>query len=150
MPQLEDTIKHDLIQAQKTSDTATVSILRYVLASIKNVQIENRREVTDEDVLAEVAKEVKRHRESIAQFEQGGRADLVEKEQAEITILQKYLPVQMTEAELYDVVKNAVAQTQATSIKDMGKVISLVKGQVKGRAEGSDISRIVKEHLINP
>lgn len=147
MTDLVEQIKQDLIAAQKSKDELRISVLRYILSRFTYAQIEKQRELTDEDIIEEIAKEAKRHRESIEAFEKGGRAELAQKEQAELDILQSYLPEQLSEDELIKLVDQAISQTGASTKQDMGKVIGMVMGQVKGRAEGGVVSRLVAQKL---
>lgn len=147
MPNLLETLKGDVVAAQKQADTAQVSILRYVLASLKNKEIALHREPNDEEVLAEIAKEIKRHRESVELYKTGGRDELVEKEEKEIAILQTYLPEQLSEDQIAALVDQAIASTGATSKQDMGKVIGAVMAKAKGQAEGAVVSRLVAQKL---
>lgn len=142
-----DQLKSDLITAQKERDETTVSILRFLLAQITNARIAKSADLTDDEVQDQIAKEVKRHRESIAAFESGGRAELAQKESAELVILQKYLPEQMSDTELAGLVAATIQEVGASTVQDMGKVIGSVMAKVKGKAEGATVSRLVKEKL---
>ncbi len=144
---LLDQLKSDLTQAQKDKNEAKVSILRYVLSQISYAKINKGEELSDDEVTKEIAKEVKRHQESIKAFEDGNRSDLADKEKAELSILQSYLPEQLSEEELAKIVQDVITQTGATSVQDMGKVIGQVMAKVGSQAEGGTISRIVKEKL---
>jgi uncharacterized protein YqeY len=137
----------DLHQAVKQKDEKRRSTLRMLLASIKNAEIAKQKQLDDTDVLSVLAKEAKQRRESIELFKQGNRQDLVAGEEAELAIINEYLPSQLTHDELIDMVKKAIAETGATSPRDKGKVMSLLVPQTKGRAEGKDVSDIVTELL---
>jgi uncharacterized protein YqeY len=137
----------DLHQAIKQKDEKRRSTLRMLLASIKNAEIAKQKQLDDTDVLSVLAKEAKQRRESIELFKQGNRQDLVAGEEAELAIINEYLPSQLTHDELIDMVKKAIAETGATSPRDKGKVMSLLVPQTKGRAEGKDVSDIVTELL---
>ena len=137
----------DLYQAVKQKDEKRRSTLRMLLASIKNAEIAKQKQLDDTDVISVLAKEAKQRRESIELFKQGNRQDLVTGEEAELAIINEYLPSQLTHDELIDMVKKAIAETGATSPRDKGKVMSLLVPQTKGRAEGKDVSDIVTELL---
>lgn len=160
---LKDTLKEDMKNALKAGDSAKRTLLGMVMSSIKNKELEKRgkliatvtdpveldkqAELNDEETMAVLASEIKRRRDSIAEFEKGGRPELAASEQAEIDILTKYLPEQMSDDALRALVKKAISDTGATTPKDMGKVMSAVKAEVKGTADGQRISTFVKEEL---
>ena len=145
---LEKDVKEQINIALKAGDKIEVSVLRMLLSEIKNKRIEERvDDLPEEGVNALMQKMAKRHKESIEKFKEGERDDLVEKETSELAILEKYLPEQISEEELKKIVYEAIARTGASSMKDMGRVMSDVMAQVKGRADGSAISRIAKEKL---
>src|SRR5512135_1062236 len=106
-----------------------------VQAAIKQREVDERITLDDAQVIAVLEKMIKQRRESVAQFEQGGRRDLADKESAEITLLQSYLPAQLTDAEVAALIKDAITSTGATSMKDMGKVMGAVKARAAGRAD---------------
>ena len=124
-----------------------LSVIRMTRASIKNVEIDRKKELSDEEVLDVLAKEVKMRRDSIEEFSKGNRPDLVENLEKEIQILLQYLPQQMTEQEVRDVVAAAIQETKASSAKEMGKVMAALMPKVKGRADGKLVNSIVKETL---
>ncbi len=133
-------------------DTIRVSVLRMLLSAINYYEIQKGGagyEATAEDVLSVIEKEVKQHRDSIEQFKTGNRGDLVEKEQAELSVLEKYLPEQMSEADLQKLVDAAVTQTGAKTQQDMGKVMGYLMPNIKGKADGTLVSRLVKEKLTS-
>ena len=150
MPVLLSQIQNDLLQAQKNRDDVLVSTLRYLNSAIKNKEIELRplgKELTDEDVVQVLAKQIKQRRESIAEYEKGGREDLSAKEKVELGILEKYLPAQLSEEELTVIVEEAIQKVSAKVPSDMGKVMGVVMPQVKGKADTSLLSSIVKKKL---
>jgi uncharacterized protein YqeY len=116
-------------------------------AAIKQREVDERIVLDDAQVLGVIEKMIKQRKESIAQFEQGGRADLVAKEQAELAQLQAYLPAQLSEPELDALIREAIAATGATSVKDMGKVMGIVKSKAAGRADMSAVSARIKATL---
>lgn len=144
---LKDDIDKDLIDAMKGKDENTLLVLRSLKSALKNKEIEKQKDLEDADVMGVIQSQIKSRRDSVDMYEKGGRAELAEKEKKEIEILQKYLPEQMSEAEVRELVKKAIADTGASEIKDMGKVMGSVMPQTKGKADGSLISRIVKEEL---
>lgn len=141
------TITADLLQALKSREEAKVSTLRFLISNINNSKIAKGSELTDEEVTAEIAKDAKRHRESIGAFKAAGRDELAEKEQVELAILGTYLPEQMSDDEVAKIVEEAISQTNASTMADLGKVMGVVMGKVKGQADGTLVSKIVKEKL---
>lgn len=124
-----------------------LSVLRMVKSAAKYLEIERKDELTDEDLLTVFVKEVKQRRDSIDEFKKGNRMDLVEASEAELAILQEYLPQQLSDAELRELVQAAVQETGAQSKKDMGKVMADLMPRTKGRADGKLLNRIVQEFL---
>jgi uncharacterized protein len=124
-----------------------LSLIRMLLAGIKQREVDERIQLDDAQVLSVIDKMVKTRKESVAQFQAGGRADLVAKETAEIELLQGYLPAPLSEAELDGLIRSAIAATGASSIKDMGKVIAAIKAQAAGRADMGAVSSRVKAAL---
>jgi uncharacterized protein YqeY len=148
MTSLESKIQEDMKQALKAGDKARLETLRGLLAQIKDESIKKRpKELTDEDVLAVIRRGVKRRKESIELYKQGNRQDLVEKEQKELEVLQKYLPQQLSREEIEKIVNSVIEQVGATSIKDLGKVMGPVMKQLQGRADGKEVQQIVRERL---
>jgi len=137
-------IEEDLKAALKSHNEVVVSTLRFLLAAIKNFQIEKQRDLSDEEIVQIIQRQVKQGRESIAAFELGKRSDLVLKEREEINILSKYLPQQLNKEELEKIVRETIAELKPTR-EDFGKVMGQVMAKVKGRAEGGLVSQIVKE-----
>jgi len=133
--------------ALKAGDAATRSLMGMVLSAVKNKEIEKKSELNDEEVVAVIASEVKKRKDSIIQFEKGGRLELAADEQKEIDALMIYMPAQLSDDVVREAVKKAIAETGATTVKDMGKVISSVMAKIKGQAEGSKVSQFVKEEL---
>lgn len=139
-------IDGDLKKALKEKNELALSSLRNLKAALKNTEIEKQHALSDEEAISVIGKKVKQHKDSIESFKAGGRADLVEAEAGQMAVLQKYLPQAMSEAELTALVKQIIADSQASS-KDFGKVMKEVMAKVKGAADGSIISKIVKENL---
>ena len=141
--QMYDTLMNDVKAAMKAHDMTAVNALRGVLAKAKDLTVNAGKEMTDDAILQVIAKGVKQREESIAQFTEAGRAELAENEKKEMELLKRYLPEQLSEEAVAAIVKEAVAATQATSKKDMGKVMKEVMARVKGQADGKLVSRLV-------
>ena len=144
---LKDRIQEDMKAAMRSGEKERLGTIRLILAAIKQREVDERVTLDDAQVLAVVEKMIKQRREAISQFEAGGRADLVAKEKAEIAVLQGYLPAQMTEADLDALIAEAIAATGAASIKDMGKVMAVVKPKAQGRADMGAVSARIKQKL---
>jgi uncharacterized protein YqeY len=144
---LRDRITEDMKTAMRSGDKERLGHVRMIQAAIKQREVDERIVLDDAQVIAVIEKMVKQRREAIAQFETGGRADLVAKENAEIATLQAYLPVQLTDAEIDALIAEAIAQTGAASIKDMGKVMALVKGKAAGRVDMGVVGGRIKARL---
>jgi hypothetical protein len=144
---LKDRLLSDMRTAMKERDSFRKSVLSMVRAAILQIEKDKRTELDDRDVIEVLAKEVKSRREAIEMFRQGERQDLIDKNEKEIEILGEYLPPQLSEAEIKEIIIDAINQTGAASFKDMGKVMGAVMPELKGRAEGSIVSRLVKELL---
>jgi len=142
-------ITEDLNKSLKGKDKMATSILRFLIAQVHNAKIKKGEDLEDEEVLAEIAKEVKRHKESIEAFEGGGRGDLAEKEKKELVILQSYLPEQLSEAEIAKIIEEQIAVAGATGSADAGRVIGQVMAKVKGQADGAIVAGLVKAKLSN-
>jgi uncharacterized protein len=144
---LKERITEDMKGAMRAGEKERLGTIRLILAAIKQREVDERITLDDGQVLAALEKMIKQRKESIAQFESGGRADLVAKEQAELAVLQAYLPAQMSEAEIDALITAAVASTGASSIKDMGKVMGIVKAQAQGKADMGAVSARIKQKL---
>ena len=144
---LKERITEDMKAAMRASDRERLSTIRLVQAAIKQREVDERITLDDVQVLAVLEKMVKQRKESIAQFEQGGRKDLADRERREIELLQGYLPAQMSAAEVDALIRDAVAATGAASIRDMGKVMSVVKAKAAGRADMAAVGARVKAAL---
>jgi uncharacterized protein YqeY len=139
-------LENDYKTAFKAKDEIAKSSLGNVRAAIKNAELEKRSELTDAEVLAVISKKVKQHKDSISEFEKGGRKDLVDKEQAQMKVLEGYLPKQMDEADVRKIVTETIQSLNATAA-DFGKVMKEVLARAAGQTDGSVVSRIVKEEL---
>lgn len=143
---LSEKLQEDLRSAIFAKDELKVSTIRFLIADMKNFKIEKQRDLTDEDVVSLLERQVKRHRESIEGFEKGNRAEMAEKEKKELEILQTYLPAQISAEEIEKAVLEAVTSTGASSPQDMGKVMGAL-AHLRGKADFSVISQLVKEKL---
>ncbi|MGH8293793.1 MAG: GatB/YqeY domain-containing protein [Gammaproteobacteria bacterium] len=144
---LKDRIIADMKDALRAGDKPRLGVIRLMLAAIKQREVDERIQLDDIQVLAVLDKMLKQRRESIAQFEKGQRADLVAQEQAEAAVIQSYLPAQLGEAELDKLIADAIQKSGAASMRDMGKVMGLVKPQVQGRADMGAVSTRIKAKL---
>ena len=144
---LKDQITEDMKSAMRAKETARLGAIRLLLAAIKQREVDERIVVDDAGVIATVEKMIKQRKDSISQFEKAGRDDLVAIEVGEMTILQAYLPAQLSDAEVEAVVAAAVASTGASGPQDMGKVIAALKAQLTGKADMGKVSGLVKAAL---
>jgi hypothetical protein len=144
---LKDRITEDMKTAMRAGEKERLATIRLALAAIKQREVDERIVLDDPQLLAILEKMIKQRKEAITQFEAGARPDLVAKEQAEIVILQVYLPTQMSEAEIDALIAQAIASTGAASIKDMGKVMGVVKAQAQGKADMGAVSARIKAKL---
>jgi uncharacterized protein YqeY len=144
---LQDRLADDLRQAMKAGDKPRVEVLRMLKAAVKNAEIAQQKPLEDSDVLAVIAKDAKRHRESIGEFRKGNRQDLVEKEEAELEIITGYLPQQMSRDEIITAARQAIEEVGARGPGDKGKVMQKLMPQLKGKAEGRDINEAVTDLL---
>jgi len=147
---LKQQLKDELKQAMLAKDPLTTSVLRMLISAIGYYEFDKnvgKYEATDEDVMIVIQKEAKQHKDSIEQFKNANRTDLVEKEEKELAILKKYLPEEMGEEEIKKLVTEAITQTGATTPADMGKVMGALMPKTKGKADGALVSKIVRESL---
>jgi hypothetical protein len=145
---LEAKIKDDYIQAMKAKDSVRSATLSFVRAQLKNYQITQQLDVLeDSHVIAVLKKQAKQRQDSIKQFQDGGRADLAEKEQKELAIIEEYLPEPMSEGELSSIITSVIAEVGAKSMKDMGRVMKQVIEKTDGRADNKTVSILVKQAL---
>ncbi len=144
---LKETLMNDLKEAMKDKDVIRKNTVQMVRSAILQFEKDNLRELDEEGVLEIIAKELKKRRDVLPEYEKSGRDDLIADIKREIEILLTYLPKQLTKEELDVIVVDAISKTNATSMKDMGKIMALVMPEVKGRADGKMINAIVKEKL---
>jgi len=144
---LFEKLLEDIKTAMKSGDKDNLAALRMLHAQIKDATINQAKEVTDADVATVIVKAIKQRQDSVAQFQQGGRQDLADKEIKEIELFKKYQPQQLSPSEIEALVKKAVAEAGATSRKEMGKVMAALMPHVKGKADGKLVSQIVQTSL---
>ncbi|OGS90255.1 MAG: glutamyl-tRNA amidotransferase [Gallionellales bacterium GWA2_60_18] len=144
---LKQQITDDMKAAMRARETARLGAIRLLLAAMKQREVDERIELTDADVLAIIDKMLKQRRDSISQYEAAGRQDLVDVEKFEVSVLQTYMPQQMSEAEVAAAIEQAVAASGAAGAQDMGKVMAILKPQLAGRADLGKVSGLVKARL---
>lgn len=133
----------------KAKDKQRLTTIRLILSALKQVEVDERIEVDDERLIIILDKMAKQRRESISQYEQAGREDLAEIEQSELDIIKAYLPAALSQQEIAQLVEQAITATSASSMKEMGKVMAMLKPQLQGRADMSQVSQLIKSQLSN-
>jgi len=144
---IKDSITEDMKTAMRAQDKSTLAVIRLILAALKQREVDERIVLSDEQVLATLNKMIKQRRESIVQYEAGNRPDLVQQETFEISVIQRYLPAQFSEAEVVAAIEAAFQETGASSAKDMGKLMSALKTKLQGKADMTQVSALVKARL---
>ena len=144
---LQDQIQDAMKTAMKSGDKERLAVIRLMMSAMKQIEVDERIELDDNRVLGVLDKMVKQRRESISQFQAGGRDDLADKEQAEIDTISDFLPQALSEAEIETIINSAISETGAASMKDMGKVMGIVKPQITGRADMGAVSGKIKSLL---
>ncbi len=144
---LKTQIQNAMKDAMRAKDKPRLGVIRLIMAAIKQREVDERIELTDEDVLLAMDKMLKQRRESIAQFTAAGRNELADIEIAEIKTIQGFMPEPLAEAEILALLQAAIAQTGASGMKDMGKVMAILKPKLQGRADMSEVSRLIKSQL---
>ncbi|MEQ8288197.1 MAG: GatB/YqeY domain-containing protein [Gammaproteobacteria bacterium] len=147
MADIKSRISDDVKAAMRSKDKEKLGALRLIQAAFKQKEVDERIELDDQQAIAILDKMAKQHRDSIEQFSQANRDDLVAKEQYELDIIETYLPAQLSEAEIKEMIETAIADTGAESMKDMGKVMGKLKGELQGRADMSQVSGMIKARL---
>lgn len=147
MSELKQRINDDVKTAMRNKEKEQLVVLRLITAAIKQIEIDQRIELDDQQVLAVVDKLAKQHRDSIEQYKNADRNDLVEKEEFELSIVQNYLPEALSEDEINQLIDEAISATGAEGMKDMGKVMGIIKGKAQGRADMGALSGLVKARL---
>lgn len=144
---LKARLKEQQILAMRAKDKARLGTIRMLLAAIKQIEIDNKVELNDDEVTAVVIKSVKQRKDSIAQFEKANRTDLADVEKAELAILQEFLPQPLTSDEVKTLIEQAIASSGANGMQDMGKVMGLLKKDIQGRADMGEVSALVRAAL---
>ena len=147
MSQLKKLITNDMKLALKAQDKSALKAIRMILGAIKQKEIDERIDLDDIQVMAVIQKMVKQRKDSISQFSDAGRTDLVEVEEAELSIINNYMPKQLSEAEIEAAVVKAISDSGADSMKDMGKLMGILKGQLDGQADMGLVSQLIKSKL---
>lgn len=147
MADIKSQISDDVKAAMRSKDKERLAALRLIQAAFKQKEVDERIELSDEQTIVILDKMAKQHRDSIDQFQQADRNDLVEKEQFELNIIESYLPAQLSETEINSLIDEAISSTGAESIKDMGKVMGILKGKLQGRADMGQVSALIKSRL---
>ena len=147
MSQLKQLITNDMKLALKAQDKSALKAIRMILGAIKQKEIDERIDLDDTQVMSVIQKMVKQRKDSISQFSDAGRTDLVEVEEAELSIINNYMPKQLSEAEIEVAVVKAISDSGADSMKDMGKLMGILKGQLDGRADMGLVSQLIKSKL---
>jgi len=144
---LKEKLQQEMKDALKSGNSQKRTLLGMVLSSVKNKEIEKRTELTDEDVIGVISSEIKKRKDSVEQFEKGGRPELAEGERKEAEMLMAYMPEQMSEEDIRSEVKKTIADMGVKDVKEMGKLIGAVMAKIKSKADGTLVSKIVKEEL---
>ena len=144
---MKQKLMDDLKQAMRSRDKLRLSVIRLVMSAVKNTEIARRADLSDTDILGVIAKEARQRQESIEAFKEGNRHDLVAREEAELAILQEYLPEQMTREEIIAAARRVIEEVGAQGPGDKGKVMPKIIAQLKGRADGREINAVVTELL---
>lgn len=145
---LKERLQKELVEAMRARDTLKVDVIRLLRNSIRQKEIELKKELSDDDVIKILSNAVKQRRESIKAYEAGKREDLVEREKRELDIIESYLPEKLPQEELIKIVEDVIKEVGASSLRDLGKVMPKVMAKVKGRADGSEVQAIVRSKLV--
>ena len=146
---MREKILNDLVTAMKNKDKETLAVLRMVKGAMQLEEINKKQELNDEDVVAVISKQIKTRKESILEFEKAGREDLIAQTQGEINILSKYMPEQLSEEEVINIIDDAFDTLKPEKPSDMGKLMGFVTPKLKGKADMSFVSKTIKEKLAN-
>ncbi|MDY0213142.1 MAG: GatB/YqeY domain-containing protein [Desulfuromonadaceae bacterium] len=144
---LQETLAGAMKDAMRSKQSARLGVIRMLRSAIKNAEIERKHELEDEDIISLLATQVKQRRDSAQAFRDGGREDLAQKEEAEIVVLQEFMPEPLSTEEIDEIIQTVVHELNATSMQDMGKVMQQVSAATRGRAEGRVVSDMVKQRL---
>ena len=146
---LKEQIQSDMKDAMRAKEKERLGVIRLILAAIKQREVDERTELSDNDILAVLDKMLKQRRDSLSQYESAGRDDLAQQEKFELDLIQTYLPAALSDDELSQLINDAITETGASSPKDMGKVMALVKNKAQGRCDMGSVSAKVKNRLTN-
>lgn len=144
---LEEKLLQDMKSTMKSGDKLALETIRMVRSQIKNVSLAKQKDLSDEDIIEVLSRELKKRKESIELYQKGGREELVKKETRELEIISSYLPEALSHDELEEIIEKAIEETSVNSMKEMGKVMGIVMPQVRGRADGKEIQDIVRQKL---
>ncbi|MDH3607898.1 MAG: GatB/YqeY domain-containing protein [Gammaproteobacteria bacterium] len=147
MSELKTKLTEDMKTAMRSGDKSRLQTIRLILSAVKQQEIDTREEQSDDDIIASLTKMQKQRRESISQFEQAGRKDLVDKEEQELVVISEYLPAALSDDEIDKLIAGAMTESGASSIKDMGKVMGILKPKLAGRADMGAVSAKIKSAL---
>ena len=144
---IKQTISEDMKTFMRAKDTARLGAVRLLQASIKQKEIDDRVELTDDQVLSVIQKMLKQRKDPIEAYQKADRQDLIDQEQLEIDVLSKYMPEPLTDDEVSKIIDEVISEVNATDMKDMGKVVGVLKSKISGRADMGQVSKIVREKL---
>jgi len=144
---LSERLNEDMKEAMRTKDKFRLSVIRMLRAAVKNAEIERKKQLDDREIEDILSRELKQRKDALAEFEKAGRQDLVDQTNAEIAVISGYLPEPLSEAQIAELVEQAIRETGASGRADMGKVMAVLMPKVKGRADGKTVNRIVQERL---
>ena len=147
MSKVKETLQADLKKAMIEKDNFKRDTIRFLMAALKQIEVDERRVLSDDDIYTIIQKSIKQRNDAAAQFKDANRADLYEKEEAEVKVLEAYLPAQLSDDELKEMIKGAISKLNASSMKDMGAVMGVVKKEAGSSADGKRVSSLVKELL---
>lgn len=147
MSQLKSQLQNDLKEAMKTKDNFKRDVIRFLMSALKQIEVDERKELSDSDIIKIIQKSLKQREDALSAFKEAGRDDLYEKELAEATILKSYLPQQLSDENLKAIIQKHILATGATSLKEIGKIMSAVLAECEGVADGKRINTIAKELL---
>lgn len=144
---LKERLQKDMVEAMKSGNNVKVGVIRLVRGMIRKLEIDQKKEITDDDVIGVLSNAAKQRREAIKAYTEGGRDDLVKEEEAELAVIETYLPEALSTDELEKIITGIIAETGGATMKDIGKVMPRVMQKVKGRANGSEVQAIVRSKL---
>ena len=144
---MREQILEDLKLAMKNKDKEKLAVIRMVKGAIQMEELNKKKELNDEEIISIISKQIKTRKESIIEFEKGNRQDLISKTEAEISILDEYLPKQLTKEEALEIIESAIDEVKPTSMRDIGKIMQIIKPKLTGRYDMSEASKIIKERI---